>query len=318
MLEQLWEILLSVDFYVAIIRMTGPLLLSAMGGLIAERTGVITFSMEAMMLLGAVGGVIGSGVFGNAWIGLLTAVMGGMMVGLVFALMAVTFGANQIVTSVALNIGALGLSSLLFAMVFTARGEAVRTTITVPSLSEWRIPLLADIPIIGPIFFHHLPLVYFAFLMVFVVWYVLFRTTWGLKIRAVGEHPQAADTLGIRVARVRYLALLFTGAMAGLAGAFLSIGVLNTFQENMASGRGFIAYTAIVFGKWQPLGVLLGTLLFGAADALQLRIQARGLPIPYQLMVAFPYLVTLLVLVFFVGKATWPASYGSPFARENK
>jgi general nucleoside transport system permease protein len=154
--------------------------------------------------------------------------------------------------------------------------------------------------------------------MVLVVWFILFRTTWGLKIRAVGEHPHAADTLGISVARVRYLSLVFTGAMAGLAGAFLSIGTLNTFQENMTGGRGFIAYTAIVFGKWQPVGVFLGTLLFGAADALQLRMQTKGLPIPYQFMVALPYLVTMIILVFFVGKAMWPASYGKPFAREGK
>jgi general nucleoside transport system permease protein len=224
MLEQILEIILSVDFYVAILRMTSPLLLAAMGGLIAERTGIVTFSMEAMMLMGAIAGVIGSGVTGSVWLGLLAAIIGGMLVALVFALMSVTIGANQIVSSVALNIGILGLSSLLFAMVFTTRGEVVQTTITVPSLTEWRIPLLADIPIIGPIFFNHLPLVYFAFFMVFVVWYILFRTTWGLKIRAVGEHPHAADTLGISVARVRYLALLFTGVMAGLAGAFLSIG----------------------------------------------------------------------------------------------
>jgi general nucleoside transport system permease protein len=318
MLEQIFEIFLSVEFYVAILRMTTPILLAAMGGLLAERTGIVTFSMEAMMLMGTIAGVIGSGLSGNVWIGLLSAVIAGMMVALIFALMSVTIGANQIVSSVALNIGVLGISSLLFAMAFTTRGEVVQTTITVPSLTEWKIPLLGDIPILGPIFFNHLPLVYFAFLMVIAVWFILFRTTWGLKIRAVGEHPQASDTLGINVTRVRYLALLFTGAMAGLAGAFLSIGTLNTFQENMTGGRGFIAYTAIVFGKWQPLGVFLGTLLFGAADALQLRMQAKGLPIPYQFMVALPYLVTIIILVFFVGKAMWPESYGKPFARESK
>jgi general nucleoside transport system permease protein len=318
MLEQIFEIFLSVEFYAAIVRMTTPILLAAMGGLLAERTGIVTFSMEAMMLMGTIAGVVGSGLSGSVWIGFVSAIIAGVIVAMIFALMSVTIGANQIVSSVALNIGILGLSSLIFAMAFTTRGEVVQTTITVPSLSEWKIPLLGDIPVLGPIFFNHLPLVYFAFLMVIVVWYILFRTTWGLKIRAVGEHPHAADTLGISVRRVRYLALVFTGAMAGLAGAFLSIGTLNTFQENMTGGRGFIAYTAIVFGKWQPLGVFLGTLLFGAADALQLRMQAKGLPIPYQFMVALPYLVTMIILVFFVGKAMWPSSYGKPFARESK
>lgn len=318
MLNQFLEIFLSLEFYTAILRMTTPLLLAAMGGLLAERTGIVTFSMEGMMLMGAVAGVIGSGLSGSAWVGLATAIIAGMAIALIFAVMSVTVGANQIVSSVALNIGVVGLSSLLFVMAFKAGDEVIQTTITVQNLSEWKVPILGDIPVIGPIFFNHLPLVYFGFLMVPLVWFILYRTTWGLKIRAVGEHPHAADTLGISVARIRYLTILFAGALSGLAGAFLSVGTLNTFQENMSAGRGFIAYTAIVFGKWEPIGVFLGTLLFGAVDALQLRMQTKALPIPYQLMVALPYIVTLIVLIVFVGKASWPASYGLPFKREGK
>jgi ABC-type uncharacterized transport system permease subunit len=316
MLEEFRSIFMNVDFYVAIVRMTTPLLLAAIGSLLAERAGLVTFSMESMMLMGSVGGIIGSGLTNNIWLGLLLAVVFGMTIGLLYAVWAVSIGSHQIVTSVALNLGALGLSSILFGLSFLRRAEVIQTVIKVPTLPLWKIPLLSDIPFIGPVFFNHLPLVYVGYLLVPLVYYILYRTTWGLKIRAVGDHPHAADTVGISVVKVRYACLLFSGAFSGLAGAFLSIGLLGTFMENMTSGRGFIAYTAIVFGKWQPVGVALGALLFGAADALQLRIQAINPNIPYQFLIAFPYIVTLIALISVVGKASWPASYGNPFKRE--
>lgn len=318
MLEQIIEIFTSVAFYAAVVRLTTPLLLASMGGLVAERAGIVTFGMEGIMLMGALAGVVGSYVTRSVWGGLLLSMIAGIFIAMLFAFMSVTVGANQVVSAVALNIGALGLSSVIYSLVFTGQDEVMQEVVKVPSLNPIKIPLLGDIPLLGPVFFNQLPLVYLAFLIVPVIWFVLYRTTWGLKIRAVGEHPHAADTVGINVFRVRYLSLVFTGIMAGLAGAFLSIGQLNTFQENMSAGRGFIAYTAIVFGKWEPVGVFLGTVLFGLADALQLRIQALNLDIPYQALVAFPYLVTLIVLVLFVGKATWPAASGEPFRREGK
>ena len=316
MFDQFGIIFLNVDFYVAIIRMTTPLLLAAVGSLLAERAGVVTFSMESMMLMGTLGAVIGSSLFNNSWMGLVFAVIFGMAIALVYAVWAVTIGSHQIVTSVGLNLGALGLTSVLYVMTFTHGAEVIQKAVRVPMLPIWKIPLLGDIPFFGPVFFQQLPLVYLGYILVPLVWYVLYRTTWGLQIRAVGEHPHAADTVGISVAKVRYLAILFSGAMSGLAGAFLSIGLLGSFQENMTAGRGFIAYTAIVFGKWQPGGVALGTLLFGAADALQLRIQAINPNIPYQFLIALPYIVTLIALVSIVGKASWPAASGTPFKRE--
>jgi len=316
MLSQIANVFVTVDFYVAIVRMTMPLLLAAVGSLLAERAGVVTFSMEAMMLMGAVGGIIGSGVTQNVWAGVALAVIFGMLVGLIYAVWAVSIGAHQIVTSVGLNLGALGLTSLLYALTFTHGAAVVGKIIQVPILSLWKIPLLGDIPFIGPVFFNQLPLVYAGYFLVPVVWYVLFRTTWGLKIRAVGEHPHASDTVGISVAQVRYLTILFSGAMSGLAGAFLSVGLVGSFQENMTAGRGFIAYTALVFGKWQPVNVALGTLLFGAADALHLQIQAISSAIPYQFLIMLPYVVTMIALISIVGRATWPASYGNPFKRE--
>lgn len=316
MFEGLAKIFLNVDFYVAIIRMTAPLLLAAVGSLLAERAGVVTFSMESMMLMGTLGAVIGSGLSNNAWVGLIVAVIFGILIALLYAVWAVSIGSHQIVTSVGLNLGALGLTSTLYVMTFLRGAEVIQKAIKVPMIPVWKVPLLGDIPFVGPVFFNQLPLVYLGYILVPFVWFILYRTTWGLQIRAVGEHPHAADTVGISVVKVRYLSILFSGAMSGLAGAFLSIGLMGSFQENMTAGRGFIAYTAIVFGKWQPGGVALGTLLFGAADALQLRIQVINPNIPYQFLIALPYIITMIALVVVVGKASWPAASGTPFKRE--
>lgn len=317
MLDNLIKIFATADFYIAIIRMTTPLLLAAIGGLLAEKAGVVTFSMEGMMLMGSVGGIIGSWLSGNVWFGILLSVVIGMVIGLIYALFAVTVGTHQIVTSVALNMGAVGLSSILFALVFMHGEENIQKLIIVPGLTAWKLPL-SNIPVVGEIFLNHLPLTYLAFLCVPLIWYILYRTSWGLKIRAVGEHPLAAHSVGINVYRIRYLTLLATGALSGLAGAFLSVGVMNSFQENMTAGRGFIAYTSIVFGRWEPVGVLLGTTIFGATEALQFRIQTMGLGIPSQFLTAFPYVVTLLIIVLAGVKASWPASSGLPFKREGK
>jgi ABC-type uncharacterized transport system permease subunit len=296
--------------------MTAPLLLAAVGSLLAERAGVVTFSMESMMLMGTLGAVIGSGLSNSPWVGLIVAIIFGMLIALLYAVWAVTIGSHQIVTSVGMNLGALGLTSILYVMVFLRGEEVIQKAIKVPMLPAWKIPLLGDIPFFGPVFFNQLPLVYLGYFLVPLVWFILYRTTWGLQIRAVGEHPHAADTVGISVSKVRYLTILFSGALSGLAGAFLSIGLLGAFQVNMTAGRGFIAYTAIVFGKWQPGGVALGTLLFGAADAIQLRIQAINPNIPYQFLIAMPYIITMIALISIVGKASWPAASGTPFKRE--
>ncbi len=319
MLESILGILLSPDFYQAAVRLTAPILLAAMGALLAERAGIVTFSMEGMLLMGAVGGVIGSGLTHSTWGGLLGAVMGGVLIAMIYAFMAVTVGANQIVTCVALNLGAVGLADTLYVMAFGAgQGGFVREIVRVPRLPDWEIPVLSKIPVVGPIFFDHIPLVYLAYIMVPLVGYVLYRMTWGLNARSVGEVPQAANAVGISVRKVRYLTLLLAGIATGLSGAFLSIGLLSSFTTNMTGGRGYIAYTAIVFGRWEPLGIALGALLFGATDAFQMRMQAIGVNIPSQIMVALPYIVTFIALVLFVRRAAQPGAYGRPWSRESK
>lgn len=309
----------SVEFYIAVVQMTTPILLAAMGGLLAERSGIITFGMEGMMLLGTVGGVIGSGLTERVEVGLLLAMVAGVLIALIYAVMAVSVGANQVVTAVALNMGVLGLSSLLYVLAFAGgKGEVIEDVIRVPAMPLWKIPVLGDIPFIGRVFFNQYPLVYLAYVVVPLVWFILYRTSWGLKIRSVGEHPHAADTVGINVFKVRYMTLILCGMLAGLAGAFLSIGAFNAWQENMTSGRGFIAYTSIVFGRWEPIGAFLGSTLFGAADALQLRMQTQAINVPYQAMVAFPYVVTVIVLILSGKSAKWPAASGEAFKRESK
>lgn len=315
MFDDLAKILLSPDFYAAAIRVAAPLLLAAIGGLVAERAGIVTFGMEGMMLIGCFAGVAVAFATGSIVLGFLAAMLAGVVIAMIFGLMVITVRANQIVSAVALNLMVVGLTSVLNTLFFGLATDPVR----VPKLSQVSVPVLSDIPIFGVIFFRQLPLVYVAYLLVPVIAWVLYRTTWGLKIRAVGEHPHAADTVGISVYKVRYATLVVTGMLSGLAGAFLSIGQMGQFMENMTGGRGFIAYTAIVFGKWTPLGTLIGSLLFGSADAFQLRLQALGVKvIPYQFLVAFPYVATLIILIFFVGRASWPAASGTAFVREEK
>ncbi|HLE30844.1 MAG TPA: ABC transporter permease [Anaerolineales bacterium] len=309
MLETLLQLLWSSDLIYATLRLTTPLLFAALGGLMCERAGVLNIGLEGLMLGGALTAYLVALKTGSPWLGLLAGALAGLVTALLFAVVAVTFRANQIVSAVGLNILMLGLTGVaLRAVVGLSSGQNAAPTIPI-----WNIPGLGDLPGLGPVLFRHLPLVYLVFILVGVVAFIFYRTTWGLAIRAVGEHPRAAETVGINVIQVRYLTLLWSGFMAGVGGALLSVGYLNTFQEGMTAGRGFIAFSAIIFGRWTPLGTMLASLLFGFADALQLRIQAFGAPIPYQFLVMLPYVVTLLAL-FGAGRSQSPAASGAPYA----
>ncbi len=315
MLQDLLSIIFSPEFWAAAIRVATPVLMAAMGGLVAERAGIVTFGMEGMMLLGCFAGVAAGFATKSIVIGFAAAMLAGVLIAMLYGVMIIPLRANQIVSAVALNLMVVGLTSYLNTMFFGLAADPVR----VPKLQPFEVPLLSQIPIVGPIFFRQIPLVYLAYLLVPLIWFVLFKTTWGLKIRSVGEHPHAADTVGISVYKVRFATLVVTGMLSGLAGAFLSLGQMGQFMEGMTGGRGYIAYTAIVFGKWTPVGTLLGSLLFGTADAFQLRLQALGIKaIPYQFLVALPYFATLIIVIFFVGKAAWPAASGLAFSREEK
>jgi simple sugar transport system permease protein len=262
------------------------------------------------MLLGAFAAFYVAFTTENLWLGILAAMIVGALMGLAMAYVTVNLHAVQGISGIGFYLFGLGLSDLLFQ-------KMLGTVETVKGFSKIYIPGLSDIPIIGDIFFRQNILVYIAFLLVPVAWFVLNKTTLGLKIRAVGENPEAADSLGVSVARVRYFTIILGGTLSGVAGASLSIALLNVFQQNMTSGLGFIAVALVYFGAWRPWGVLGGALLFSMINSLQLWIQVLGIPIPSDIAVMMPYVLTILVLVATVSRVRAPAALTRPFERED-
>ena len=300
--------LFAVAFWAAAVRFAVPLIFAAIGEVFSERGGILNIGLEGMILAGAFGGVLGAHFSGSPWVGLLTAMLSGGAVGLIHAFVCVTVRADQVVSGAAINIAVLGLTTF-FSRMFFEVGQRV----TVESFEVWKIPYLSDIPFIGEILFQHVPLVYIAYLLVPIAAFVLYRTTWGLKIRAVGEQPLAADTVGVNVVVWRYSLTILCGALAAIGGAFLSLGQLSMFLESMSAGRGFIALAAVIFGRWDPWRVAAACVFFGAADASTLRLQALDVKIPYELVLMIPYLLTFLTFVGLAGRTRPPAALGLPY-----
>lgn len=306
-------ILATPEFAAAALVAATPLILAALGGLISELSGTLNLALEAMMLCGALAAYVGAIAGGSPWAGLLAAIVVGIAIGLIHAWFSIDLRVNQIVSAVALNLFALAVTAFMFRLLFGNAGAMLFS----PGFQPVEIPLLSQLPYLGPALFRHTALVYLSLLLVPAIWFVLYHTSWGLALRSVGEHPLAADTLGIAVNRVRYIALIVSGALAGASGsALVSASGLNTFQENMSAGRGYIAFAAIVFGRWHPVGTLIGAVLFGLGDALQIRLQAYSVPVPYQLLLMLPYVITLLALVLFMRNARGPAASGIPYVKE--
>jgi simple sugar transport system permease protein len=290
------------------VRLATPYLYAAIGEMFAQRSGVYNLGVEGIMLMGAYAAFFIAMTSGNLWLGLLAASGVGVLMGLLMALVSVTLQAEQGISGIGLYLFGLGLSSLLFK---TTMGGAQSIT----GFQPLKIPLLGDLPLLGEVLFNHNLLVYGAFLLVPLAAWVLNRTTLGLKIRAVGQNPQAADSLGVSVAGIRYLTVSLGGLLAGVAGASLSIGLINLFQENMTSGLGFIAIALVYFGSWRPWGVLGGALLFSSVNALQLWIQVKGIELPSDVAVMLPYILTIVALAFAVRRAQQPAALSKPFER---
>lgn len=307
--------ILNTTFFIALlsasIRLSVPILLAALGGMYSERAGVVNIGLEGLMLIGAFAGVVGSYFSGSCWIGALVAILSGILIAILFALITVKIKINQIVSGVAINLLAVGLTSFFFRALF----GITTVPIIVKAFEPINIPVLSKIPIIGEILFNQTILVYIAFLLVPISSFILFRTSWGLNIRTVGEHPMAADTVGISVDKVRAICVIVSGALAGLGGCFLSLGQFNMFVDNMVSGRGFIAVAAVIFGKWNPKGILMASFIFGVADALQIRLQMVDIGIPYQFLLMFPYLLTVIAVTGIVGKTTSPKALGNPYEK---
>lgn len=293
------------------VRLAAPILLPALGEIYAERSGVINLGLEGIMLMGALGGFVAAFLTGSVWIGVLAGILVGMLMSLIMAYLSVTIRANQVIAGFALTVVGGGLSLFLYRVIFGIRALAP----SVIPLPQWNVPFLSDVPFVGPILFRHSPLIYIAYMLVPIASVVLYKTKFGLAVRAVGENPEAADTRGINVFAVRYICLLIDGALAGFGGAFLSLAFQGTFIPDMTAGRGFIALAVAVLSRWDPANAIWGSILFGGAYALQLRLQTMNAPVPYQLLLALPYALTLAVLVGISRRAEVPAALAVPYYR---
>ena len=304
--------IITVGLFAAALRMATPIAFASLGGIFSERAGIINIGLEGMMLTSAFTGVAASYFSGNPWLGVLAAVLVGGLLGLFHALLTVKFVGDQIVSGTGINIFALGFTAYMSQVLWGSRGASE----SVQGLRVVSIPLLKDIPIIGEVIGAHTPLVYLMLIVTVLSHVVLFKTPIGLRIRAVGEHPAAADTAGIDVFKTKYLCVMVSGMLAGLGGAFLSLGHLNLFAWGMTGGRGFIAMAAMIFGKWTPFGAFGASFLFGFAYALQMRLQTLEL-LPPQIILAIPYILTVIVLAGVVGwlKAIPPSDY-KPYVKE--
>lgn len=309
MIQDLFQTATIIGILATGVRLATPFLLAALGEMFAQRSGVYNLGVEGVMMMGAFSGFWITLRTGNAWLGILAAIVVGVIFGLIMSFISVTLQAEQGISGIGMYMFGLGLAGYLFRL-------SVGYITSVEGFKPINIPLLSEIPVLGPVFFQHNWMVYFAFLMVPVTWFVLFKTTWGLKVRAVGMTPDAADTLGVSVSRTRYLCVIIGSIAAALAGAFLTLGHTNMYADNMTAGRGFIAVALVYFGRWSPLGILGGSLFFSMVDALQLWVQVLGLNIPYEFAVMAPYFFTILALVVAARRIWEPAALGKPFDRE--
>jgi general nucleoside transport system permease protein len=317
-----WEQILTWSFLVALltagIRLAVPVVLAVLGEIITERAGVMNLGLEGVMLIGGLAGFLTAYMIEQAtglaslaaWSGLAIGMLAGASMGLILAVLTVSLRTDQVVTGITLVLLGQGITSFLFRRQFGSLGARVK------GLDTWSVPLLSKIPVVGEILFNHNVLVYLTGFLVFGCWFLLFRTTWGLNLRAVGENPAAADTSGLNVVWIRYACILVGAAMAGLGGAVLTVVQLNIFTEGIMGGRGWIAIALVFFSRWQPLWALAGALLFGVADALQYRIQAFGAKdIPYEFLLMLPYVLTLLVLLRKTERNDAPAALGIPYIK---
>jgi ABC-type uncharacterized transport system permease subunit len=292
-----------------------PLILGALAGIVCERSGVINVAIEGQLLAGAFAGALAASVAHSLGIGIVVAALAGALIGALLAVFAIRYLVNQVVLGVVINLLVLGLTGYLYRSLMQQDPQTYNSPAT---LAPIRIPGLADIPVLGPLLFDANILVYLMYVLIAVVDIGLFRTRWGLRTRAVGEHPRAADTVGINVRRVRYRNVVLGGLVAGLGGAFLTIGAVGGFSDNITSGKGFIALAAVIFGRWSPRGAVAAALLFGFANELQVLLTVVGTPvrIPSAFLSMLPYVATLIAVAGLVGKVNAPAADGVPYTKE--
>jgi len=289
-----------------------PITLGAFAGILSERSGVVNIAIEGMMLFAAMTGTVVGSLTDSRLLGLLGAIAGAVFLAAIHSMLSIKYKINQTISGTVINIFSAGMTAFV-SQKFLQVNESLNTP---PMFGRLPIPLLADIPFVGPILFNTNIFVYILIAILIVLQVALFSTRWGLRLRSVGEHPKAADTLGINVQRTRWMGVLLSGVVAGLAGAFFTLGSVGRFEEGMTAGKGFIGIAAMIFGNWNPIGSLGAGLLFGFADAIGSKLSILGSGIPTQFMAMAPYLITMIVLAGFIGKGQAPAAAGTPYDKE--
>ncbi|GAA1920824.1 ABC transporter permease [Arthrobacter gandavensis] len=289
-----------------------PLIFGSLSGVLCERSGVVNIAIEGQLLFGAFAAAVAGSLSGNAFVGLFAAAIAGVLVSLVLAVFSIKYIVNQVIVGVVLNVLVSGLTGFLFSTVLSADSAKWNSP---PRLDKIAIPLLSDIPILGPILFDQSVIGYLMYVAVAAIYFGLFHTKWGLRTRAVGEHPKAADTVGINVNRMRFWNVLLAGAVAGVGGAFFTLVAVSSFNRDMTSGQGYIALAALILGRWNPIGALFAALLFGFASNLQSVLSLLGTPVPNQFLAMLPYVVTIFAVAGVVGKSRGPAASGIPYIK---
>ncbi|MCZ2128026.1 MAG: ABC transporter permease [Anaerolineales bacterium] len=289
-----------------------PIALAALCGVISERSAVINIGLEGIMLIAAQVAVLVATITKSLYLGLFAALFVGGLVAAAHAYLVIRYKVDQIVSGVAVNIFGAGMTAFVSSRFMQSSGAALNNSGTFPIIS---IPLLSKIPILGPVFFENNLIIYLTIILVVVMHVVLYRTPWGLRTRAVGEHPKAADTLGINVYFTRYVNVIAGGVIAGLGGAYFTLGSVGRFDEAMTAGKGFIGLAAMIFGNWNPVGAYMSSLIFGFADSLQVKLQILRIPIPSEFLLMAPYIVTMIILTGVVGRAIPPAADGQPYEK---
>lgn len=304
---------ISLDFILSLLssclRIAIPIAFAALGATFCERAGIVNIGLEGMMLVGAFAGVWGASLSGSPYIGLLFAMLAGALFGLIHAVLTIQFKTDHIISGLGINMLALGLTTVLLQVVWGNRGKSDE----VQGLGTISIPGLRDIPILGDLIGTTSIMFYILLVCIVIGWIVLYKTVFGLRIRVIGENPQVADTLGVNVYRTQYICVILCGVLAGMGGAYLSIGEINLFGQDMVAGRGYIALAATIFGGWNPIGVYGASLVFGLAQSLQIRLQIFEIPVQFVQML--PYIVTILVLILFRKRSKGPAAVGKHFKR---
>ncbi len=296
----------------SIVRAT-PIALAALSGIYSERSGVVNIGIEGMMLMGAFTSVVFASVTQNMFVGVIAGILAGMVLGALHGVLSIKYKVNQIVSGAGIIILALGLTSYLQRSILNNFPQLNQPG---PAIASFSIPILWKIPVLGPVLFNLSPIIYTMFALLIITQILMNKTRWGLRVRSVGEHPKAADTLGINVFRIRYISVLLSGGIAGLAGTYMSIGAAGRFNEGMSAGKGFLGLAAMIFGNWNPFGAFAGALIFGFFDSWQEKLSLLQLGIPVDLLGMAPYIATMIVLAGFVGRSRMPAADGIPYEKE--